>query len=113
MYLRETQNFTGKRLNVHSNLCSIANPLRELVPKIVAGISKQLKEKSLKVRSGAFTLLKELVTVLKGSLNDHIGAIVPGLQHSLGVFLKHYINAHIIQGQEYKLNLEDRRPCIP
>jgi cullin-associated NEDD8-dissociated protein 1 len=50
----------------------------------VAGITKQLKEKSVKTRSGAFALLKELVTVLPGALNDHIAALVPGLQYSLG-----------------------------
>jgi len=60
------------------------SPLAALVPKIVAGITKQLKEKSLKTRSGAFSLLKELVLVLKGCLTDHITALVPGIQFSLG-----------------------------
>eukprot|EP01119_Soliformovum_irregulare_P025203 TRINITY_DN9265_c1_g3_i1.p1 TRINITY_DN9265_c1_g3~~TRINITY_DN9265_c1_g3_i1.p1 ORF type:complete len:1236 (-),score=487.10 TRINITY_DN9265_c1_g3_i1:55-3762(-) len=58
--------------------------MRELIPKIVAGITKQLKEKSVKTRSGAFALLRELVVVLPGALTDHIAALVSGIQYSLG-----------------------------
>jgi len=68
----------------HPELTSLADPLRELVPKVVAGITKQLKEKSIKTRSGAFSLLKELVIVLRGALSEHIAALVPGIQMSLG-----------------------------
>lgn len=62
---------------------SPSNPVRDLVPKVIAGITKQLKEKSVKTRSGAFSLLKELVVVLKGSLSTHIGVLVPGIVAAL------------------------------
>jgi len=78
--LRQTS-FVAKR---NPELIGASSPLRELIPKIVAGITKQLKEKSVKTRSGAFSLLKELVTVLRGALTNHIAALVPGIQYSLG-----------------------------
>lgn len=67
------------------------------MPKIVGGITKQLKEKSVKTRSGAFSLLKELVTVLPGSLNGHVAALIPGIQYSLGVIVKDSSNSDIIR----------------
>jgi len=57
--------------------------LRQLVPSIVSGIAKQLKEKSPKTRSGAFSLLKELVLVLEGGLTAHVSALIPGIVFSL------------------------------
>jgi len=78
--LKQTNNLSKR----NPELKSLSAPLRELVPRIVAGITKQLKEKSVKTRSGAFALLKELVTVLPGALNDHVATLVPGIQYSLG-----------------------------
>eukprot|EP01116_Phalansterium_solitarium_P021844 TRINITY_DN6977_c0_g1_i1.p1 TRINITY_DN6977_c0_g1~~TRINITY_DN6977_c0_g1_i1.p1 ORF type:complete len:1273 (-),score=515.03 TRINITY_DN6977_c0_g1_i1:141-3881(-) len=81
--LRQTHN-VAKR---NPELTSLTEPLRELVPKIVAGVSKQLSSKSqahsIKVRCAIYGLLRELVSVLKAPLSDHVGALVPGLQHSL------------------------------
>ena len=64
-------------------LSTLVKPLQDLVPKIVSGITKQLKEKSLKTRSGAFSLLKELVSVVRGALTEQISSLVPGIQYSL------------------------------
>jgi len=67
--------------------CIRSSPLTQLqsqVPTIVRAIQKLLKEKSLKTRQGCFSLLSELVQVLQGALNDHVSAIIPGIQLSLG-----------------------------
>lgn len=60
--------------------------LRELIPKIIASIAKQLKEKSksVKIRNGAFSLLRELVLIQEGGLTEHIAALVPGILLALG-----------------------------
>ncbi|CAB4041940.1 cullin-associated NEDD8-dissociated 1-like [Paramuricea clavata] len=58
--------------------------LQAQIPAIVKAIHKQLREKSFKTRQGCFSLLTELVNVLPGALSDHIPAIVPGIQYSLG-----------------------------
>ena len=57
--------------------------LHSQVPGIVKALHKQLKDKSVKTRQGCFSLLTALVTVLPGALDDHIGAIVPGILYSL------------------------------
>lgn len=43
-----------------------------------------MKEKSIKTRQDCFSLLKELVLVLPGALTNHIPALIPGIQYSLG-----------------------------
>ena len=48
------------------------------------GIHRQLKERSTKTRQGCFSLLRELILVLKGALTEHIGMLMPGIQYSLG-----------------------------
>lgn len=58
--------------------------LQNQVPDIIKAIHKQLKEKSVKTRQGCFSLLTELVVVLPGALTDHLQALVPGIQYSLG-----------------------------
>lgn len=58
--------------------------LQGQIPDIVKAIHKQLKEKSVKTRQGCFSLLTELVLVLPGALTDHLQALVPGIQYSLG-----------------------------
>jgi len=78
--LKQTNNLVKR----NPELTTLSEPLRALVPKIVAGITKQLKEKSVKTRSGAFALLRELVIVLPGGLNSHVASLVPGIQFSLG-----------------------------
>jgi len=66
-------------------LTKLADPLRDLVPKVTSALTKQLKEKSIKTRSGTFNLLRELVSVLRGSLKSEVGSLVPGVQLALGV----------------------------
>ncbi len=46
----------------------------------------------MKTRSGAFSLLKELVVVLRGALTEHVGALIPGVQFSLGVRLHAFLS---------------------
>ncbi|KAF0288887.1 Cullin-associated NEDD8-dissociated protein 1 [Amphibalanus amphitrite] len=58
--------------------------LQQQVPSLVKGIHRQLKERSTKTRQGCFSLLRELILVLKGALTDHIGMLMPGIQYSLG-----------------------------
>lgn len=58
--------------------------LQSQIPDIVRAIHKQLREKSIKTRQGCFSLLTELVLVVPGALTDHLGALVPGVQYSLG-----------------------------
>ncbi len=58
--------------------------LRLQVGDIVKALHKQMKEKSIKTRQGCFSLLTELINVAPGALADHIPAMVPGIQFSLG-----------------------------
>jgi cullin-associated NEDD8-dissociated protein 1 len=57
--------------------------LKEKVPSAVSALTKQLKQKSIKTRIGAFTVVRELVTVLGGGLSDQLKDIVPGIEYSL------------------------------
>ena len=95
-------------------ICRPVNLLTLQIPAIVKALHKQLREKSVKTRQvsdgesdaqpvrsikslesdrssvtllclqGCFHLLLELVAVLPGALSDHISAVVPGIQFSLG-----------------------------
>ncbi|CAK9808310.1 Cullin-associated NEDD8-dissociated protein 1 [Anthophora quadrimaculata] len=58
--------------------------LQQQVPLIVKAVHRQMKEKSIKTRQDCFSLLKELVLVLPGALSNHIPALIPGIQYSLG-----------------------------
>ncbi|CAI9101498.1 OLC1v1038835C1 [Oldenlandia corymbosa var. corymbosa] len=57
--------------------------LKQEVPKIVRSINRQLREKSVKTKVGAFLVLKELVVVLPDCLADHIGSLIPGIEKAL------------------------------
>uniref|UniRef100_A0A0E0CG77 Cullin-associated NEDD8-dissociated protein 1 n=1 Tax=Oryza meridionalis TaxID=40149 RepID=A0A0E0CG77_9ORYZ len=57
--------------------------LKQEVPKVVKSINRQLREKSIKTKVGAFSVLKELVVVLPDCLADHIGSLVPGIEKAL------------------------------
>ncbi|KAL0384662.1 UNVERIFIED_CONTAM: Cullin-associated NEDD8-dissociated protein 1, partial [Sesamum radiatum] len=57
--------------------------LKQEVPKIVRSVNKQLREKSIKTKVGAFSVLKELVVVLPDCLADHIGSLTPGIEKAL------------------------------
>lgn len=58
--------------------------LQNQIPAIVKALHKQLKEKSVKTRQGCFSVLTELVLVYPGALAEHMPALVPGIQYSLG-----------------------------
>ncbi|KAK2153233.1 hypothetical protein NP493_2344g00005 [Ridgeia piscesae] len=58
--------------------------LQSQIAALVKTVHKQLREKSIKTRQGCFCLLNELVQVLPGALTNHISAIIPGIQFSLG-----------------------------
>lgn len=49
------------------------------IQAIVKALHRQLKDKSFKTRQGCFNLLTALVTVQPGALDEHVGAIVPGI----------------------------------
>ncbi|KAG6511801.1 hypothetical protein ZIOFF_029878 [Zingiber officinale] len=57
--------------------------LNQEVPKIVKSINRQLREKSIKTKVGAFSVLKELVLVLPNCLAEHISALVSGIEKAL------------------------------
>ena len=61
--------------------------LQQQIPHIMRAVHKQLKEKNIKTRQGCFALLTELTNVLSGALSNHIAAVVPGIQFSLGFVL--------------------------
>ncbi|KAJ6327874.1 hypothetical protein OIU78_014688 [Salix suchowensis] len=64
----------------------LSNPrwlLKQEVPKIVKSINRQLREKSIKTKVGAFSVLKELVVVLPDCLAEHIGSLIPGIEKAL------------------------------
>ncbi|XP_058803044.1 cullin-associated NEDD8-dissociated protein 1 [Phymastichus coffea] len=63
--------------------CPIAL-LQQQIPVIVKAVHRQMKEKSIKTRQDCLSLLKELVLVLPGALTNHIPALIPGIQYSLG-----------------------------
>ncbi|XP_071441523.1 cullin-associated NEDD8-dissociated protein 1 [Hetaerina americana] len=58
--------------------------LQQQVPAIVNAVHRQMREKSIRTRQDCFSLLKELVAVLPGALSDHVPALIPGIQYSLG-----------------------------
>jgi len=61
-----------------------ANKLMRQVPSLVKSVHKLMKEKSVKTRQGCFLILTELIGVLPGALAEHIPALIPGIQFSLG-----------------------------
>ncbi|CAG8499329.1 3773_t:CDS:10 [Diversispora eburnea] len=59
--------------------------LRQLVPKLSRNLSKQLVSKSIITKQTGFLLLRELVTVLNGGLDNHLNTFVPPIENSLSV----------------------------
>ncbi|KAF9982553.1 Cullin-associated NEDD8-dissociated protein 1 [Modicella reniformis] len=57
--------------------------LRGQVPRLTKNLAKQMSSKSVQTRVYGYTLLKELVTVLKGSLESAYILFVPSIQQSL------------------------------
>ncbi|EGF77236.1 hypothetical protein BATDEDRAFT_255, partial [Batrachochytrium dendrobatidis JAM81] len=58
-----------------------SDTLNALVPRIVKVLSKQLVGKSIPTRLSGFQLLKQLVLVLSGGLDDSIALIVPAIEY--------------------------------
>ncbi|CAH9086044.1 unnamed protein product [Cuscuta europaea] len=79
--LRQTGNVTKGQIDF--NQSSPRWSLNQEVPKIVRSINKQLREKSVKTKVGAFSVLKELVIVLPDCLAEHIGSLIPGIEKAL------------------------------
>ncbi len=61
--------------------------LKLVVPDVVANVTRELKAKSVKVKTriGIYQLLKELVHVYPGVLAEHVGVILPGVVSALSV----------------------------
>ncbi|KAF8982329.1 Cullin-associated NEDD8-dissociated protein 1 [Entomortierella lignicola] len=57
--------------------------LRAQVPRLTKNLSKQMVSKSVQTRVFGYILLKELVTVLKGGLENNYMLFVPSIQQSL------------------------------
>ncbi|KAH9684483.1 Cullin-associated NEDD8-dissociated protein 1 [Citrus sinensis] len=79
--VRQTGNVTKGQIDNNE-----LNPrwlLKQEVSKIVKSINRQLREKSIKTKVGAFSVLRELVVVLPDCLADHIGSLIPGIEKSL------------------------------
>ncbi|PIN20655.1 TATA-binding protein-interacting protein [Handroanthus impetiginosus] len=79
--LRQTGNVTRGQTDFDES--SPRYLLKQEVPKIVRSVNKQLREKSIKTKVGAFSVLKELVIVLPDCLADHIGSLTPGIEKAL------------------------------
>ncbi|XP_037491157.1 LOW QUALITY PROTEIN: cullin-associated NEDD8-dissociated protein 1 [Jatropha curcas] len=79
--LRQTGNVTKGQIDINES--SPRWLLKQEVPKIVKSINRQLREKSIKTKVGAFSVLKELVVVLPDCLADHIGSLIPGIEKAL------------------------------
>ncbi|CAN6271551.1 unnamed protein product [Urochloa humidicola] len=79
--LRQTGNVTKGQGDIDKS--SPRWLLKQEVPKLVKSINKQLREKSIKTKVGAFSVLKELVVVLPDCLADHFGSLVPGIEKAL------------------------------
>ncbi|GJM90299.1 hypothetical protein PR202_ga06566 [Eleusine coracana subsp. coracana] len=79
--LRQTGNVTKGQSDIDES--SPRWLLKQEVPKVVKSINKQLREKSVKTKVGAFSVLKELVVVLPDCLADHFGSLVPGIEKAL------------------------------
>ncbi|PWZ29099.1 Luminal-binding protein 3 [Zea mays] len=79
--LRQTGNVTKGQGDIDES--SPRWLLKQEVPKVVKSINRQLREKSIKTKVGAFSVLKELVVVLPNCLADHFGSLVPGIEKAL------------------------------
>ncbi|CAN1301134.1 Cullin-associated NEDD8-dissociated protein 1 [Linum perenne] len=79
--LRQTGNVTKGQTDMDES--SPRWLLKQVVPKIVKSINRQLREKSIKTKVGAFSVLKELVVVLPDCLAEHIGSLIPGIEKAL------------------------------
>ncbi|CAA7404605.1 unnamed protein product [Spirodela intermedia] len=79
--LRQTANVTKGQMDIDDS--SPRWLLKQEVPKIIKSLNRQLREKSIKTKIGAFSVLKELVVVLPDCLAEHIGSLVSGIEKAL------------------------------
>ncbi|WOL01566.1 cullin-associated NEDD8-dissociated protein 1 [Canna indica] len=79
--LRQTGNVSKGQVDIDES--SPRWLLKQEVPKIVKSVNRQLREKSIKTKVGAFSVLKELVVVLPNCLAEHIGSLVSGIEKAL------------------------------
>ncbi|KAL9353697.1 hypothetical protein Peur_051667 [Populus x canadensis] len=79
--LRQTGNVTKGKIDMNES--SPRWLLKQEVPKIVKSINRQLREKSIKTKVGAFSVLRELVVVLPDCLSEQIGSLIPGIEKAL------------------------------
>ncbi|XP_075501897.1 cullin-associated NEDD8-dissociated protein 1 [Primulina tabacum] len=79
--LRQTGNVTKGQTDFDQS--SPKYLLKQEVPKIIRSVNRQLREKSIKTKVGAFSVLKEVVIVLPDCLADHIGSLTPGIEKAL------------------------------
>ena len=59
--------------------------LKADVPTIVKAAAQQLRDKSQKTKIGVFLVLKELATLLPGSISVEVARMVPGIEAALNV----------------------------
>jgi cullin-associated NEDD8-dissociated protein 1 len=84
--LASTTPFSRSQLSDLESMEVSESPLSLLhaqVPSIVRSLHKQMRDKSTKTRQSCFSLLTSLMSVLPGALDEHVGAIVPGILYSL------------------------------
>ncbi|KAK1402413.1 Cullin-associated NEDD8-dissociated protein 1 [Heracleum sosnowskyi] len=79
--LRQTRNVTKgqNEINESSPRCLLIQE----VPNVIESINMQLREKSIKTKVGAFSVLKELAIVLPDSVAEHIGSLIPRIEKAL------------------------------
>eukprot|EP01103_Thecamoeba_quadrilineata_P012984 TRINITY_DN3476_c0_g1_i1.p1 TRINITY_DN3476_c0_g1~~TRINITY_DN3476_c0_g1_i1.p1 ORF type:complete len:1239 (+),score=374.55 TRINITY_DN3476_c0_g1_i1:53-3718(+) len=56
---------------------------KTIVPKLLPSLAKELKQKSFKIKIGAFQLLRDLTQVEDGLLTNYVKLLVPGIKSSL------------------------------
>lgn len=59
--------------------------LKADVPTIVKAAAQQLRDKSQKTKIGVFLMLRELATLLPGSISVEVARMVPGIEAALNV----------------------------
>ncbi|KAJ3126925.1 Cullin-associated NEDD8-dissociated protein 1 [Nowakowskiella sp. JEL0407] len=57
--------------------------LRNLIPKICKSLSKELNRKSIPTKQAGFKILRELVIILHGGLQNSISLFIPSIETSL------------------------------
>ncbi|CAJ0629613.1 7962_t:CDS:10, partial [Entrophospora sp. SA101] len=77
--------------------------LRNLVPRLSRNLHKQLLSKSIITKQTGFILLRELITVLNGGLENHLDYFVPAIETSLSTPLDSSHHHHISTNSNLKI----------